>query len=142
MRNVYELKIASKTENLSVIGEFVEDALKKNKILDDIIEEVLISADEAATNIIIHSYKLDPNGYIRIKLTVDKDKIVLSLYDKGNIFNPEKVAVPILTQKLEDRKLGGLGIFLMKKFMDEVTYFFKNTDSRNENEVKMVKYIK
>ncbi|MDD5067237.1 MAG: ATP-binding protein, partial [bacterium] len=61
--------------------------------------------------------------------------------DKGHTFNPREVPKPDLTQNLSDRKLGGLGLFLMKKFMNEVNFYFKNTDGRRENELRMVKYL-
>lgn len=142
MRNVYELKVTSKTENLKTIGEFIENALKREAIKGDIINEILIAADEAATNIIMHSYKKDPSGYIRVKLVIEKERIVVSLFDNGVTFDPASITPPDLSRSLEERKLGGLGIFLMKKFMDEVTYFFKNSNSRKENEVRMIKYLK
>ncbi len=142
MKNIYELKVTSKTENLKTIGEFIEDALKNENIGEDIIHEILIASDEAATNIIVHSYKKNPNGYIRVKLVVEKKRIIVSLFDKGITFNPDNIISPNLSKKLEERKLGGLGVYLMKKFMDEVTYFFKNSNSRKENEVRMIKYLK
>jgi sigma-B regulation protein RsbU (phosphoserine phosphatase) len=142
MTKVYNLKVKSDIKNLKVIGNFIEEVLKKENINKDIIDEILISADEAATNIIMHSYKKRPDEIIKLKLSVEDDKIILSFFDTGETFDPSKVKTPEFVKDITKREMGGLGIFLMKKFMDEVTYYFKNTDSRKENEVRMIKYIK
>lgn len=142
MDKIYTLKVKSSVENLKHIGDFIENLLKAEGLNKDIIDEILIAADEAATNIIMHSYKNNPENEIKVKLVIEKDKIILSLFDKGEKFDPSKVKEPDLIKDLNKREMGGLGIFLMKKFMDEVTYYFKNSDSRNENEVRMIKYIK
>ncbi|MBN1898116.1 MAG: GAF domain-containing protein [Spirochaetes bacterium] len=139
--NVHELEVKSHTKNLKQIGRFLQEHLNNYNIKKDIIEETILAVDEAATNIIVHSYKKDPHGYIRVKLSLSEDRLIISLFDNGGTFNPKKIDTPNLTKKLEKRQLGGLGIYLMKKFMDDVRYYIKTT-SRKENEVRMIKNLR
>jgi len=142
MGEEHKLKVSADTKNLVTIASFIEKVLRHKHLESDIVEEVLVAVDEAATNVIKHSYKSKPEGYLRIILKTNKSKIEVSIFDSGNIFDPKKVPMPDLSRDLGKRQLGGMGMFLMKKFMDDVTYSFKGIGGRRENEVHMVKYIK
>jgi len=142
MENKYSIKVNAKPENIEKIANFVEKNLKNIKIHKDALEEILISIDEAISNVIQHSYTGSQNGYIRLILTITKKKVEVSIFDKGSIFEPNKIPSPNFSKNLNDRSLGGLGVFLMKKFMDEVTFTFKNKVDKKENELKMIKYLK
>ncbi len=137
---VYELKVKSNTENLEKIGDFVNSKLR-NKVDYETLQEILIAVDEAATNIILHAYKRNPDKWLKIRIEYQEDKVILSLFDEGEPFDPSKVSPPDFKKNLSERKIGGLGIFLMKKFMDEVKYIFKS-NNKKENEVRMIKYLK
>ncbi len=141
MSEMYKLKVSADTKNLIAISGFIEKGLKDNKIESEIVDEILVAVDEAATNVIKHSYKNKPGGYIKIFLKLNSEKIIISLFDKGTIFNPDRIPVPRLSKNLKKRAVGGLGVFLMKQFMDGVTFYFRGIDGRDENEVRMVKYI-
>ncbi|MBU1077552.1 MAG: ATP-binding protein [Spirochaetes bacterium] len=136
-----EIKLTSDPKNLKVIADFVGKILKKRKIKSDIIEEILLAVDEAATNIIKHSYQEKTDGNIKLILETGPDKIAVSIFDNGITFRPEDVPLPVLSKDIDNRRPGGLGIFLMKKFMDDVTFYFKGTSGRDFNEVRMVKYL-
>lgn len=138
---VYKINVNADTKNLKVIADFIEKKLEERRLKSEIIDEVVVAVDEAATNVIKHSYKEKADEYMKILLKVIPGKIVVSIFDKGIIFEPNKIPVPELSKSLNARSIGGLGIFLMKRFMDEVTFYFKGTDGRDENEVRMVKYI-
>lgn len=142
MDNTYIIKIDADTKNLKNVADFIEKNLKKKNIEPIVSNEILVAVDEAVTNIIKHAYKNKPGGYIRVLLKMMNDKIIISIFDKGAVFNPEKIPLPDLSPKLEERNAGGLGVFLIKKFMDEVTFYLKGTDGRVENEIRMIKYLK
>ncbi len=141
MRREYSKQFEAKTENLKQISIYLENILKSANIDKEIIEEISIAVDEAATNIIIHSYRNQPNGYIKLNIILEEKKITISLFDKGDTFEPDKIKTPVFTTNIDTRKIGGLGIFLMKKFMDEVTFYLKNINLKDENEVRMIKYL-
>ncbi len=140
MKNLFEMELESDTKSLEVVADFIEKILKEKKIKYRIIEEILVAIDEAVTNIIEHSYKGQKGKYIKVLLKVTLDKIIVSIFDKGPAFEPKKIPSPTFSKDMDKLTPGGLGLFLMKKFMDEVTFYFKG-NCREKNEVKMVKYL-
>jgi serine/threonine-protein kinase RsbW len=132
-----ELVVKSTTENLSSIRNFVKDTTSLAGLSADIASKVILAVDEACTNIIKHAYKYSPNGTITIKLNSDLKKVSIKIIDDGGHFNPNAVPDPDLPKLQKEKKSGGLGMFLMKKLMDEVKY--KNLPD-NRNQVLLVKY--
>ena len=70
MNKIYKINVNSHTKNLLKIAHFVKKNLNKQNIDTEIIDEILVAVDEAATNVIKHSYKDNPDGYIKLLLKV------------------------------------------------------------------------
>lgn len=117
-----ELKVKSKTENLSEIRDFVSSNAAKAGISSAAIDSIILAVDEACTNIIKHAYKLSPNGEIIIRIDYDEDKFTISIIDYGNSFDPNLVPRPDLQKYYREHRVGGLGMYLMKSLMDDVKY--------------------
>lgn len=139
MNKTYYLETESKTENLKKISDFIFKIAKEHNIQKEKSDEIIISTDEAATNIILHAYQKEHNKKIRIEVIVDAEKITISLFDTGISVNIDEIQAPKLSKDLESRQIGGLGIYLMNKFMDKVEFHLKN--GNNENEVRMIKFL-
>jgi anti-sigma regulatory factor (Ser/Thr protein kinase) len=69
-----------------------------------------------------HSYENIPDGVIDLSCGMEGEQIRIVLVDYGEPFDPSAIPMPDLKADLSDRKIGGLGIFLMRKLMDEVHY--------------------
>lgn len=119
---IAELRVKSKTENLSEIREFISANALNAGIAQKTVENIMLAVDEACTNIIKHAYKLSPEGEIIIKIKYDEDKFTITIVDYGNSFEPESVPLPDLQKYYRERKVGGLGMYLMKILMDDVKY--------------------
>jgi serine/threonine-protein kinase RsbW len=132
------LKVKSRTENLSVIRDFVSSVASEVNIPKDVVENIILAVDEACTNIIKHAYKFSPDGEIIVKIKTSKSKFEIKILDYGINFEPEKVPEPDLQKYYRQRRVGGLGIYLMKTLMDEVKY---STVPGKYNEVSLVKNI-
>ncbi len=117
-----KLKVKSRTENLSVIRDFVFNAASDVGFKSDDIGNMILAVDEACTNIIKHAYKSYPDGEIIINLKYSEEKFTIEIIDYGNSFHPESVPDPDLQRYYKQRRVGGLGMFLMKTLMDEVKY--------------------
>ena len=116
------MQFAAKFEYLDEIREFVGDIARKGGFSDKDVYNIQLATDEAASNIIEHAYENVPDGILELSCGVNKDVITIILVDRGESFDPSEVPLPDLKADLSDRKIGGLGIFLMRKLMDEVTY--------------------
>jgi len=132
------LIIKSTTENLSRVREFTRQAAEECKFSEDTIEKIVLAVDEACTNIIKHAYNYSPDGIINLSIKVNNDKFIVTIIDNGLHFNPELVPEPNIQEYYKQKKIGGLGMYLMKKLMDEVKY---STLSDNKNQVVLVKYF-
>jgi serine/threonine-protein kinase RsbW len=116
------MQFAAKFEYLDEIREFVGEIARKGGFSDKDVYNIQLATDEAASNIIEHAYENMPDGILELSCGLNKDTITIMLVDHGESFDPSEVPLPDLKADLSDRKIGGLGIFLMRKLMDEVTY--------------------
>jgi serine/threonine-protein kinase RsbW len=112
----------AKFDQLDDIREFVARAAQDAGLDDPSVYSIELCTDEACTNIIEHAYRGQENGEIECTCDSNDEKLVIIIRDHGKPFDPSNVAVPDLDADLEDRPVGGLGVFLMKKLMDEVRF--------------------
>jgi len=93
--------------------------------------------EELVVNVVDYAYPKNAEGYMDIEIEREDDLIVIRFKDGGTPFNPLKREMPDITLPLEERRIGGLGIFLTVKKMDEVSYDYVN----NENVLTIKKKI-
>jgi serine/threonine-protein kinase RsbW len=122
-------KYSAKFENLDEIREHVGKQARSAGFNERDIYSVQLAADEAASNIIEHAYEGRAGATFLLRCELSHDRLVMTFLDTGVPFDFAKVEAPDITADLSERKVGGLGIFLMHKLMDEVVY--KVTDSGN-----------
>ena len=124
-----KILIKSSTRNLSAVRDFVEDNAKK--YVDDfkIVNQIVLSVDEACTNIIKHTFKFSENHNIEIGYLVSDNKFIIFLKYNGEKFDPNTKDAPDMKEYFAKYKVGGLGIPLMKKFMDKIEYSYQIPDS-------------
>jgi serine/threonine-protein kinase RsbW len=116
------VQFAAKFENLDGIREFVGNIARKGGFSEKDVYNIQLATDEAASNIIEHAYHSMPGNFLKLSCDMQGDVIIITLTDYGESFDPSEVPVPDLKADLSDRKIGGLGIFLMRKLMDEIYY--------------------
>ena len=116
------VRFAAKFEFLDEIREFVGGVARQGGFSDKDVYNIQLATDEAASNMIEHSYENIPDGVIDLSCDMESDQIRIVLIDYGEPFDPSAIPLPDLKADLSDRKIGGLGIFLMRKLMDEVHY--------------------
>ena len=93
--------------------------------------------DELVVNVVDYAYPDNVDGYLDVEIEKDEKMITIRFRDGGIPFNPLERDMPDTTQPLEERAIGGLGIFLVIKQMDDVTYEYVN----NENVLTIKKSI-
>jgi anti-sigma regulatory factor (Ser/Thr protein kinase) len=93
--------------------------------------------EELVVNVVDYAYPENTEGYLDIEIVREDDLIVIRFKDGGTPFNPLKKEMPDISLPLEERRIGGLGIFLTIKKMDEVSYDYVN----NENILTIKKKI-
>lgn len=117
-----KVKFPAQFQYLDEIRDFVAGIASKAGFNDKEIYSIQLATDEAASNIIEHAYEGVSNGELEIACGMDGDLLTIVLLDRGQPFDPSSVPPPNLNADLAERQIGGLGIYLMRKLMDEVHY--------------------
>jgi len=120
--HMQSVRFAAKFEFLDEIREYVGDIARKGGFGEKDVYNIQLATDEAASNIIEHAYDGVTDGVLDLSCGMENDAIKIILIDYGESFDPSAVPIPDLKADLSERKIGGLGIFLMRKLMDEVHY--------------------
>ncbi len=132
------LIIISRTENLSKVRDFINYQALNAGFNSGDVQDIILAVDEAVTNIIKHSYSFDPEGEIKIEIEIKDDEFIITITDKGKSFNPASVPEPDIRKYQKEHRVGGFGLYLMKKFMDDVSY---TSIPDNYNKVTLKKKI-
>jgi serine/threonine-protein kinase RsbW len=121
---------------LVVVRRFVQEAVMvyggTQRAADDLIQ----AADELSANIILHGYQGQP-GEIEIIVRPEGEGVAVILRDRAPHFDPASIREPDLNTPLEERQIGGLGIFLSRKLTDEMRY---QALPEGGNELTLVKH--
>lgn len=145
LRNLYntlkekdKIVISSSTKNLHLVREFIEKKGETLNIEPNTLNQILVSVDEACTNIIKHNYKYDDNNLIEVETDTKDKKFIITLYYKGEEFDPTKKNNPDMKEYFAKYKVGGLGIPLMKKSMDSIEFNHKQPDLNSLTLIKVI----
>ena len=124
-KKLYKLKAVP--ESLGTGLNPILDELERLGVDKKIAYKIHLALDELLTNIVSYAYDHD-HGEVEITYEVVKEPkaIVITLSDEGKEFNPLALDEPDTSLSLEDRKIGGLGVFLAKNALDELTYHREN----------------
>ena len=130
-----EASYPAKLENLDSMIKFITDLAEKSGFTAQHISQIHLAAEEILVNAISYAYS-GKNGSVEISCGIGSDdKLLIEIKDSGVPFNPLEKPDPDITLPLEQRKIGGLGIFMTKKIMDSVSYRREN----NKNIVTLKK---
>ena len=119
-----ELQIAADDKNMDTINDFIHSAIPDD-CSPGIIYKIDLAVEEIFVNIAHYAYAPE-TGDAWIGVSFENGLLTIVFRDKGKPFNPIEKEDPDVTLSAEERDIGGLGIFLTKKFMDNVEYEFKD----------------
>ena len=125
-RSEAELQVEADSQNERRVTDFVRERLLAAGCGKRELNQICIALDEVFSNIVNYGYP-EEAGQIRVRVEIRDDRMaVITLEDRGIPFNPLKEEEPDIHLLLEDRPVGGLGIFIVRQTMDEVDYDYKN----------------
>ena len=116
-----ELRVNATDESMQKVNDFIHSTLPS-----DCDEMLLNQIDLAVEEIFVNIAHYSGSQEAVINCNFENDKLEVTFSDSGVPFNPLAKADPDLTLSAEEREIGGLGIFLTKKFMDSVSYEYKD----------------
>ncbi|MBQ6470124.1 MAG: ATP-binding protein [Lachnospiraceae bacterium] len=129
-----ELTVEAKTENIDIVTELVESQLTELDCSMRSLVQISVAIDELFGNIAHYAYK-PGTGDVTVRIDVEEPRTaVITFIDGGKPYNPLEAEEPDVTLSAEERKVGGLGIFLVKKTMDDMRYEYR--DGKNVLQIK------
>ena len=114
---------------LERVAVFVEEVSQLLSLDSETTMNLNLALEEVVSNVILYAYPQKMGENIIIKASSDDNILVFTITDKGDEFDPTKVEDADITLAAEDREIGGLGIFIVKNIMNEVTY--QRLDGKN-----------
>ena len=124
-----QVKLPVIFENLTQFIESVSDCARAQGFGQKRVSQIELAMDEVIANIVNYSYP-DKSGDAEVVCSIDdKNRFVIEIMDWGVPFNVLSLDDPDLVSDISERKVGGLGVFMIREFMDDVKYRFE--DNKN-----------
>ena len=123
------MKIPSQTSYLALVRDLAKKMAETAGFTAAVAEQVALAVDEATTNIIEHAYRGEPGREIEIRFEDRGPELRVELIDTGQMVDPRTVPRVDIGKFVTERRTGGLGMHLMEKIMDSVT--FRRSARRN-----------
>lgn len=123
--------LSNDKKDLPRLNIFINDLKEKWFLSTAILDRITLALEEVFINIVDHGYKDEKTHEIEIQATKTGERLIILCKDDGVPFNPLEAPPPDITQPLQEREVGGLGILLIQRMIDKIDY-------RRENETNIL----
>ena len=132
----YTFELKNDLSELKALHQHLKNWGEATGLSDDCISQINICLDELLTNIVSYGFKDDLEHRIKFTFNVDSNLLIISIEDDGIPFNPLEKD-PEIPVDVDNAKIGGLGIHIIKKLMDDICYERK----QGKNKLTIIKLI-
>ncbi len=133
-----QFKVRALLENVPVATKRIAEVAKEVGFDEHALYQIELAVDEACANVAEHAYQAEEQGEMEISCYLAGQALIIRVRDWGVGFDPNAVEKPDVEAPLEDRGLGGLGLFLVRQVMDQVKFSF---DPQRGSELLMSKRL-
>lgn len=130
MRHGFRMSVGAHPDGVRRLNAAFAEFAQTHAVPDAVRRSLSIALDELLANELSHGMMDKGNVMLTLDARLDEDRVTVTLIDNGPAFDPFEQAEPDTTLSVEDRPIGGLGIHLVRKMIDEVSY-----ERRDENNV-------
>ena len=132
-----DITVDATLDNLEVVQNFVSEELESQGCSMKVMMQIEIAVEEIYVNIVHYAYNPEiGKATIRCEVTDNPMQVIIQFMDSGVPFDPLAKEDADITLSAEERQIGGLGIFMVKKSMDEVSYEY--TEGKNVLTIRKV----
>ena len=124
-----ELTLQNDLKQVEQLNSFVKEMMGRLNIEKPLSRQLQLAVEEAVVNVMEYAYPTDKTGDVSVRMTSDGHRLKIIITDSGIPFNPTEAATADTTLSAEERPIGGLGIFLVRKLMDSINY--ERIDGKN-----------
>jgi serine/threonine-protein kinase RsbW len=125
MDDAFELKIKADISMISEVSSRLEEIMQAVGFSTEEILDTQLAVEEAITNVIVHGYEQTP-GEIVVTCRMVPGEIEVQIADSAPPFDPLSIPEPDLDADVSERRVGGLGIYLLRQVMDGIAYRYEN----------------
>jgi anti-sigma regulatory factor (Ser/Thr protein kinase) len=131
------VRITNQRDQIDTVRKFFDDYSKENKLTEKTVHDIQMALDELLTNIVNYGYEDTDEHQIDIHFGVNDDAVKVEIVDDSKPYNILEKDNPDISLSMEDKPIGGLGIFLIKKLMSNVDYYTEE----GKNHLVMIKEL-
>jgi serine/threonine-protein kinase RsbW len=121
----FEVTIGSDVGEIPAVSARLEEAMGAYGFSPENILDTQLAVEEVITNVIVHGYR-GPGNIIHLSCRFTGDLAEIRVSDSAPRFDPLLLPEPELDADIENRKIGGLGIYLVRQVMDSLSYSYEN----------------
>ena len=118
----HRIALRNNIEEINHLHTFIEEVGDMVALPMKTVMNLNLVLEEAVTNVIMYAYPKEEHEYIHLTAKEQDGKLIFILTDSGKAFDPTQAPDADITLSADDRQIGGLGIFLIRKIMNEVKY--------------------
>jgi len=122
MNDQFELTLANQRSEMARLQDQLESFARQHGLAARVLHDVQLALEEHLTNILSHGYNDKLEHQIRVWVQLNTPELRVEVEDDGRPFNPLEQPSPDLSQPIEERPVGGLGIYMMRKSLDGMEY--------------------
>lgn len=138
MSSSNKILFASSTKNLALLRDFIEGKASDSGFDESSVNQIVLSVDEACTNIIKHAHKYNEKEKIEVEINFENGQFKVIMKYKGTGFDPNNINNPNMEDYFNKFKVGGLGVPIMKRFMNKIEYVHNNSE---DNYLTLIKSL-
>jgi len=132
------IRLKNNISEIARVSQLLNDFRLENNLPGEISNAIDLALDEILNNIINYGYDDKNEHEITVQIILSDNTLSMIIEDDGRPFNPLDVPEPNTEDSLEDRTVGGLGLYLVRNVMDNMQYTYEN----NKNVIKMIKNVR
>lgn len=126
-KNTWLLEISNDMAEIPRVHDLIHSVRCRHSMSDDTAYSITLALDELLTNTISYGYEDERLHEIRIRLEVEGPVVSITIEDDGSPFDPLTAGEPDVQAPIEERRIGGLGIYLVRHLMDAISYERRET---------------
>lgn len=131
------LKLTNDVNDVTKLAEWIETIGEATMLPPDKVFQLNLALEEAVVNVMNYAYPGETGMPVNISVSEDSDKLVFVIDDEGIAFDPTQKEDPDITLSADERPIGGLGIMLVRQFMQDISY--ERRDGHNRLSLSMMK---
>ena len=120
------LHLKNNISEIDKLIEVVNDYGKGHMLSGNVIHDATLALEEIVSNIVFYAYADEDEHEIEVGMGISQDQLIFKVKDDGIAFNPLNNPEPDVSKPFDEREIGGLGIYIVKKLMDELEYLRDN----------------